>query len=152
MTWRQTQLDSFKNTVMFQQDHELVEYMKSNNYTKVYAYGDVDYFDQFVDLTDCKCDFGIYIVNQYFDFSTLVDHVNWVLDNCIRIQLYLAINKFFAVPNKQYKVSDDYDIAIKQLITEQVRARIDSYQYQSDDQGQYFNFAHPLTRFYLSKI
>jgi hypothetical protein len=152
MTWRQTQLDSFKNTVMFQQDHELVEYMKSNNYTKVYAYGDVDYFDQFVDLTDCKCDFGIYIVNQYFDFSTLIDHVNWVLDNCIRVQLYLAINKFFAVPNKQYKVSDDYDIAIKQLITEQVRARIDSYQYQSDDQGQYFNFAHPLTRFYLSKI
>jgi hypothetical protein len=152
MTWRQTQLDSFENTVMIQQDHELVEYMKSKNYTKVYAYGDVDYFDQFVDLTDCKCDFGIYIVNQYFDFSTLINHVNWVLDNCIRVQLYLAINKFFAVPNKQYNVSDDYDIAIKQLINEQVRARIDSYQYQSDDQGQYFNFAHPLTRFYLSKI
>jgi hypothetical protein len=152
MTWRQIQLDSFKNPVMFQQDHELVEYMRTHGHTKIYAHGDVEYFGQFVELTDSKCEFGIYIINQPFKFSTLIEHVNWILDHRVHSRLYLAINKFFAVVDQLYDVDSNYDTAIEQLINQQVNAQIESYQYRADDQGQYFNFAHPVTRFYLAKL
>lgn len=152
MTSRQIQLGSFSNPILIKQDHELICYLKDHSYQTVYGHGDIDYFRQFVNIVDHRTDFGIYIVNETFEYRRLIDHVNWVIENRINHGLYLAINKFFAVPTDEFRDLDaDYDIAIGQLMRQKIDADIDSYQYQSNDRGQFFNFVHPLSRFYLSK-
>lgn len=152
MSWRQIQLDSFEQSVMFEQDYKLVKYLQDHQYTTVYGYGDVDYFCQFVEVVDHPANFGIYILNKPFEYQQLITHVNWVLEHRVQHGLYLAINKFYAQATDQFRyLNSDYDIAINELITQHINANVESYQYRSDDCGNFFNFAHPLNQFYLGK-
>jgi hypothetical protein len=155
MSHRKLQLNAIKEPVIIQQDYDLVAYMRHNNITEAYGYGDIEYFSDYITFVEHATKFGIMIINtSCYNFIWLKDTINDILQNKIQNDgvLYLAINKFLAyhvVQNSTNK--DNYDLAIEEFIRINVNATIDSYQYEPNDCGQSFNFAHPLTRFYLHK-
>ena len=64
--------------------------------------------------------------------------------------IYLALNKYLVLP-KCYdrNLSEDYDVAIEEFITKQINATVEKYYACGLDNGNRFNWVHPLTRFYL---
>lgn len=156
-TWRDQQLAVFQkncaDTVVIQQDQDLVNFINTNHYTTAFGYGDVEYFSQYITFINTGIvDFCIFIINTPFEFGELVEKINHVIQHNVNKHgiLYLAINKFLAFPlNYSHNVDADYDQLLYQFIKEQVNAEIMSYDYVHNDRGQMFNFVHPLTRFYL---
>ena len=154
MHWRDQQLEAFGNTCMIKQDADLVLYIKQNHIKECAALGDVEYFSQYIKFTDSKSNFGILIQNTPFYWQQLADTINQFLEEKIVLGgiLYLAVNKYFAEPVVHDPVlSEDYDQAIYQFVQHHVNASITSYNFSCDDQGLEFNFAHPLSRFYLQR-
>lgn len=155
MNHRTLQLSAINEPVEIQQDHELIKYIRQNNITEAYGYGDVDYFCDRVTFVDYATNFGIVIINtSCYNFVWLKDTINSILHTKIQKNgvLYLAINKFLAQYIDQNAITEaNYDLAIEQFIKINIDATIDSYQYEPNDCGQSFNFVHPLTRFYLRK-
>ena len=153
MNWREQQLLAIAEPVIFKQDYELLNFIKNSSYKQALAKGDSEYFGQAIELVDHgPVDFCIYIQNSRFDFYHLAENVNYIIKNELTSDalIYLAINKFHATAIKYSKnISDNYDLAIKQFVQQEINADIVSYLFQPDDRGSYFNFAHPLTRFYL---
>jgi len=155
MSWRDQQINSFNQEVSFKQDIELIDYIRFHNYTSALAQGDVDYFQKYINfVAHGPVDFYIYIINERFKWENLADNINLILEKDLVNNgvLYLSINKFLADPaSVAYNLNDDYDLAIGEYIRKYTNADIENYYYEPNDNGQYFNFAHPLTRFYLRK-
>ena len=153
MDWRSQQLSSFIEPVVFKQDHDLIEYIKQNSVTQAVAHGDVDYFKPYVEFVEGPADFGIYICNEEFEFNILARQVNDFLNQSINPKgiLYLAINKFLARPVNILPDSQQYDSAILDFFALRLMHTIEQYNYCAEDNGSYFNFAHPLTRFYIRR-
>ena len=155
MSWREQQINVFNQEVSFKQDIELIDYIHCHNYTSALAHGDVDYFQNYINFVDHgPVDFCIYIINEKFKWEDLANNINLILEKDLNNNgvLYLSINKFLAEPTLiAYNLNDDYDLAIEEYIRKYINADIENYYYNSIDNGQYFNFAHPLTRFYLRK-
>jgi hypothetical protein len=155
--WREQQLAVFQEncseTLMIQQDQDLIDFIRNNNYTTALAHGDTEFFGQYLTLVKTgTVDFCIFIINEPFVFADVVNSVNNTIQYNMNKDgiIYLAINKFLSFPFKyRGNINDDYDQLIYQLVEEQVNAEILDYSYVEDDQGIMFNFAHPLTRFYL---
>jgi hypothetical protein len=153
MHWREQQKIAFLEPVEIQQDHDLLTFINKSAYTRAIGRGDVDYFNQAIEIVEHgPVDFCIYIQNSPFDFYQLADDVNHVIANELTpgAMIYLAINKFYAEPvSYNHPVSDDYHQAIQEFVSREINADIIDYQFQPEDDGSYFNFAHPLVRFYL---
>jgi hypothetical protein len=64
--------------------------------------------------------------------------------------LYLSINKFLAIPEPQHSVDNDYDCAIYNYVTKNVKYQLLTYFSGKEDFGKKFNWGHPLTRFYFT--
>jgi hypothetical protein len=155
MSWRKEQVDAFGEKVIFKQDAELIDYIQKNQITQAFGVGaDVKYFSSHLTFVKSgPVNFCIYIVNEPFNFLELAKTLNYTLDKHVAPGgiLYLAINKFLAEPvGVMLKLNDVYEVAIKEFIEQTVNAKIINFIYQPNDNGSYFNFAHPLTRFYLS--
>jgi len=157
MSWREQQLSWFHEPVMIQQDHDLVEYMKSNNITQARIHGDVEFFSKHVTPVEHSSDFSIWIENdttQLFDFALLVDRLNHEIQHNLLTNgvLYLAVNKFLCEP-KQYDIAlpEDYNDAIKQYLETTIQASLVTALLPKHIEGNKFNWVHPLTRFYFKK-
>lgn len=155
MHWREQQVNAFNQPISFKQDVELIEYIHLHNYTSALAQGDVDYFQNYINFVDHgPVEFCIYILNEKFSWDDLASKINYIIEKDLVANgiIYLSINKFLAEPAKTaYGFNDDYDLAIGEYVKKHINASIENYYYKSDDCGQYFNFAHPTTRFYLRK-
>jgi len=150
---RDIQLSWFPEESIIKQDHDLIEYIRENDFRSIMFKGDQGYFrDQFIQ-GQAPYDFYVYIVNQSFDFKTLVNDLNDILQNQMTEHgiIYLSINKYLATA-KRYDgtLSDDYDLAILDYISSNVDAHILKHQHL-EDKGTGFNWVHPLTIFYLGK-
>lgn len=156
-TWREQQLATFQKNcsapLVIQQDQDLIDFIHNNKYTTALAYGDTEYFNQYINLVkDGTVSFCIFIINSTFEFSDIVKRINDVIQHNVSKEgiIYLAINKFLALPVEYSKdPTGDYDQLIYQYIKDNVNAEILSYSFVENDQGTMFNFAHPLTRFYI---
>ena len=155
MSWREQQINAFNQQVSFKQDIELIDYIHFHNYTSALAQGDVAYFQNYINFIDHgPVDFYIYIINEKFKWENLANNINLILEKDIVTNgvLYLSINKFLAEPTTVvYNLDDDYDLAIEEYVKKYINASIENYYYEPNDNGRHFNFAHPLTRFYLRK-
>lgn len=148
---REIQLSWFEPGCRIKQDQELIDLIVTNGYTQAVAIGDVAYFADHISFVDSVTNFGIYIVNQPFNFIELVTELNLLINKITPGGLiYLSLNKYLAHP-MQYDntLSSDYDIAILEFIEKNVCAKIEKYFPCGTDGGNCFNWAHPLTRFYL---
>ena len=156
-TWREQQLAALQENclepLVIQQDQDLVDFIHTNRYTTALAYGDVEYFNQYITLvSDGPVNFCIFIINSPFQFSDVVNKINNAIQHSVSRGgvIYLAINKFLAKPVKYCNdVMCDYDQLIYQYVGEHVNAEVLSYSFVKHDQGKIFNFVHPLTRFYF---
>jgi hypothetical protein len=152
---REIQLGWFKPDCVISQDQELINFINLHNYHQALGYGDVEYFKSHIKLVDCgPVDLAICIVNQSFDFVDLLQTVNEICRSHLNPKgiIYLSLNKYLAVPSKTNKhLSDDYDLAIEQYVSQNVDCAIEQYLPCNNDRGDQFNWAHPLTRFYLRK-
>lgn len=150
---REKQLSWLEPGHMIKQDHDLISTIIDCQYTHALGYGDIDYFKSYINFVSSgPADFCIYIVNEPFDFIEVTTHVNHIIETDMNNNslIYLSLNKYLAHP-KQYDstLADDYDCAIKQFITKNISAKVEQYHACENDGGQKFNWAHPLTRFYL---
>jgi len=155
MSWRNQQMLSFIEPVVFKQDQELIDYIVHNSIIEATGVGDIEYFSSHVNFVSGPSLFGIYICNEVFYFEDLVTKVNIFLRESITPNgvLYLAINKFLAIPEKLLDSKKSYDESILTYFTNALlQCDIESYQCTPQDNGSYFNFAHPLTRFYLRRL
>jgi hypothetical protein len=157
MHWRQQQLEAFENPCLIKQDAELIDYLRNTHVKECAAMGDVEYFNQYVTFVNFQSNFGILVQNTSFQWQDLANTINCFLREKIKSTgiLYLAINKYLAKPiNHVPLLSDDYDLAIYEFIKLNIQdlAQIKSYSFDPNDQGLKFNFAHPLTRFYLQRL
>jgi len=155
MSWREQQVNAFNQPISFKQDVELIDYIHTHNYTSALAHGDVDYFQNYINFVDHgPVEFCIFILNKPFSWEDLANNINYIIEKDLIADgvAYLSINKFLAeLPKTTYNLNDDYDLAIEDYVKKHINASIENYYYKSDDHGQYFNFAHPTTRFYLRK-
>ena len=154
MNWRQQQLSRFDDNVIIRQDQDLVDYIKNNNIQQASGSGAVGYFSNFVQFVKGPSDFYMCIINEPFDFLEMIDDINMIIKNHINVNgmLYLALNKFYANPIcYSSDLSSNYDIAIYQFVKEKVHGSIKLFLHNENDDGTYFNFAHPITRFYIQK-
>lgn len=155
MHWRDQQVNAFDQPVSFKQDVELIDYIRSQNYTSALAQGDVDFFCNYINFVkQGPVNFCIYILNEKFKWDELANNVNIIIEKDLVVNgiVYLSINKFLAeMPKTTYNLNDDYDLAIEEYVKKYINASIENYYYEPNDNGQHFNFAHPLTRFYLRK-
>jgi len=152
MHWRDQQLVAFAEPVIFKQDHELLMFIKNSQYTQALGRGDVEYFQQTIKLVDKgPVDFCIYIQNSSFDYYQLARDLNRIIDTELTrpATIYLAINKFYAIPIDYVYSSDDYHESIRKFVFNEINADIINFQFEPLDKGSHFNFVHPLVRFYL---
>ena len=156
MLTRKTQLSWFEAGSVIHQDQQLVDLIQQNHYTKALGYGDIDYFKQYINIVESgPVDFCIYIENcfqQPYNFNELIDRVNYIIKMHMNSNglMYLSINRYLAQPGRYAKnLSKDYDCAILEFVSRHVNARVERYFACGDDGGTRFNWAHPLTRFYL---
>jgi hypothetical protein len=153
MSWRILVESVVDKSYIIQQDYDLINYIKNNNITEYYGHN-ADYFRKFVKLVDYPASFGICIINKHFYFKEVVAVVNDILSTKIEKQgvLYLAINKFLADPIclQEYE-KYSYDEALKCFLSRNISAKLISSFYLEKDDGNYFNFVHPLNRFYFQK-
>jgi hypothetical protein len=156
-TWREQQLAAFQKNcsapLVIQQDQDLIDFIHNNKYTTALAYGDTEYFNQYINLVeDGTVNFCIFIINSPFEFSDVVKKINNIIQYNVNKEgiIYLAINKFLALPCKYSKdTTSNYNQLIYQYVKDYVNAEILSYSFVENDQGTMFNFVHPLTRFYI---
>lgn len=150
MTWRDLLSSAFTDQIVICQDHELQSYINENNLLLAYGYN-ADYFKKYIQIVDYKSTFGICIINERFTFHDLVNKINNILKNYIQNKgiLYLSINKFLAQPESIFPYTDDYDLALRDFVKDNINGTVLSYNYKADDDGSYFNFVHPLNRFYI---
>lgn len=149
MDWRQQQLAAFSEPVILKQDHDLLEFCKKQGYSEAIGYGDCAYFQSALTFTD-RAPLLVAIVNHKFNFVDLAAEINALIPNVTTGGfVYLAINKYLAIPGLYGDYHHDYDLAIREFVEQNIRAKIVSYEFVANDSGEYFNFAHPVTRFYL---
>lgn len=155
LTTRQIQLNFFDGQFVIKQDQELIDLINQHKYTTALGVGDVGYFKKYINLVDSgQTDFCIYIQVFKFNFNDLVDHINYIAKKNLKpgALMYLSLNKYMAEPGRyDTSLPIDYDLAIKQFITQRVNLLVETYQPCGLDLGQKFNWVHPLTRFYLRK-
>lgn len=150
---RNAQLGFFTGDCCIKQDQDLIDLVKRHKFSQAYGYGDVAYFAEFVEFVrDKRVDFCIAIVNEIFDFEQLCHDVNEIITDHMNPAglIYLAINKYLVKPRCYAKdLNDDYDQAILQFVSNNVKAYVQDYQACGIDHGNRFNWVHPLTRFLL---
>ena len=154
LTWREQQLNWFIEPSIIQQDYDLIKYIKDNQLMYAILHGD-NFFSQYIKVVETgTVDFVIWIEKQSFDFDQLIVNINNVI-NC-RLNnggvLYLALNKYQAQARKyDIKLSQDYDVAIKEYLEKNINATIEQYLPNYNSTGTQLNWVHPLTRFYFKK-
>jgi hypothetical protein len=152
---REEQLPWFNEPVIIQQDWELIKYIQDNKISHALLLGDSDFFKQHVDFSYKESvDFVIWIQNSPFRFDKLLQDINLVIDKKLNSNgiLYIAINKFLCLPDcYNANLDNNYETAILQYVKQHVLADIVNYFPDTDTNGISFNWAHPLTRFYLKK-
>lgn len=147
------QLSWFEPGHVIRQDQDLINTIVNGQYTHAVGYGDIDYFKNHINFVSSgPVNLCIYIANETFDFVQLIEHVNYVIKTQLNSLglIYLSLNKYLAIP-KLYdsELDNDYDCAIEQFVRKNVNAQIEQYYPCGNDGGTQFNWAHPLTRFYL---
>lgn len=150
---RDFQLSLFDPGCVIQQDQELIDVIVNGNYKQAIGYGDVDFFKNYITLVDQgPVDLGICILNHSFSFDVVVDQINQLIQNHMAVNglFYLSINKYLARPDHyDLALPADYDSAIQQFVTDRINYKIEKYLACGNDQGNKFNWVHPLTRFYI---
>jgi hypothetical protein len=152
LDWRQQQLSWFEDHAVIKQDHDLLEKIKQVNPRSILLKGDSEHFQSLIDPNNTLHDFCIYIVNHSFNFNTLVNDINAIIDSALQNNstLYLSINKYLAQADTyDINLPSDYDLAIKQFVISNVQAELQDYYSGAGDDGKQFNWVHPLTRFYF---
>jgi len=152
LDWRQQQLNWFEDHAMIKQDHDLLEKIKQVNPRSILFKGDSEHFQSLIETKDTPYDFCIYIVNHSFNFNTLVNNINAIIDSALQNNstLYLSINKYLAQADTyDINLPSDYDLAIKKFMISNVQAELQDYYSGAGDDGKQFNWVHPLTRFYF---
>jgi len=152
---RSRQLSWLSPGSRIRQDQDLIDFIRQNAFEKCYAVGDVDYFSPWIQFVDQgPVDFCICIQTAGFDLDDLIDHINCMIQQKISAggHVYLAFNRYQITPKKYADgLSDDFDTAIDQYVRAKIQARVDRYIPCGEDDGNQFNWIHPLTRFYLRK-
>ena len=134
-----------------QQDHDLLQFVINNNITAIKYLGECSFLKSVIKRESDDARICIFLANYPFKFSEIVNTCNQEIEKMLPNSFfYLAINKFFAVPEPQQSVLDDYDDAIYEYIKNKINYPIIKYFSGKDDYGQRFNWGHPLTRFYFS--
>lgn len=149
---RDFQLSFFDNAFRIKQDQDLIDLIQQHKFTKAKGKGNVEYFKQFIEFVqDQTVDFCIFIINEPFDFELLCQDVNDVIQHMSPNGLiYLSVNKYLVNPRcYSEKLDEDYDQAIKQFVENRIKASIQTYWPCGIDNGNKFNWIHPLTRFLL---
>ena len=150
--WRQQQLAWFEEPAVIKQDHDLLEKIKQVNPRAILFKGQADYFQKLLGTKDGPYDFCVYIVNQSFNFNSLINEINFIIDSDLENNslLYLSINKYQAQADiYDVGLPEDYDVAIKQFMISNVHAELQDYHSGAGDDTKQFNWVHPLTRFYF---
>jgi hypothetical protein len=131
------------------QDHELISFAEQYEVNGINYVGDTQYLESVVGrhaLSQYKM--CVFVVNSLFDFDQVIATCNHEITNLPASGfLYLALNKFLAMPKSQDQLPDSYDSAIFQVITNGVNASLFKYYNCCIDGGQRFNWVHPITRF-----
>ena len=149
---RNIMLKWYDEPVIFEQDHQLIEYIISHNIKVAYGAGPIDFLKPYLTISnDQPTYFGIYIVNNHFNFNELIVNINNLLNTKVN-NLYLSINKFLAIPDSyENDLPSNYDEAIYNYVNKHICGTIVNYYSGSNDFGERFNWSHPLTRFWISK-
>jgi hypothetical protein len=149
MSWRDTQLKWYGGTTI-QQDVELAKFVIENDIHAVKYMGDSDYLKEIIEREQHPATMIILLINHKFRFSEIVAMCNSELKKLGPGGfLYLAINKFLAVPEPQNFTVDDYDQAIHEYVKHNINFSMLQYHSGQDDSGKKFNWVHPITRFYF---
>jgi hypothetical protein len=152
---RKIQLSFFKPGCTIQQDQELIDIIANGKYTHAIGHGDIDYFSDYINFVQQgPVDLCIFIINHQFDFDDIVSQVNQTIQTQLRAGglFYLSLNKYLAIPkNYDTTLPEDYDSAIEQFFLSRINFNICKYIPCGNDQGNQFNWAHPLTRFHIIK-
>jgi len=143
-----SQLDLY-NGNMFMQDYELISFAEQYEVKGINYVGDTQYLES---VLGCRAlsqyKMCVFVVNSLFDFDQVIATCNHEITNLpANGFLYLALNKFLAIPKSQDQLPDSYDSAIFQVITNGVDASLFKYYNGCIDSGQRFNWVHPITRF-----
>lgn len=150
---RDLQLSWFESDSVIKQDQELIDTIARHKYVQALGYGDVSYFKKYINIVESGPEnFCVYIVNELFDFDNLVNHLNQIISTQLNSNslVYLSLNKYLAIPRcYDPGLSINYDRAIEEFISKNVNGIIEEYFACGNDNGNKFNWAHPLTRFYL---
>lgn len=145
---RRNQLDLYNGT-MFVQDHDLIAFADQYDVTGVRYIGNSNYIKSVLGKTESPhYNLCVYVLNSNFEFEQVIDTCNQELKSLPPNGfLYLALNKFLAIPQSGRTSIDDYDAAIHQTVSQGVRAPLFRYYSGCVDNGKRFNWAHPITRF-----
>ena len=143
-----SQLDLYDGN-MFMQDHELISFIEQYDIKGITYVGDTQYIESVVGgHASSHYEMCVFVVNSLFDFDQVIATCNHEINNLpANGFLYLALNKFLAIPKSQEQLPNNYDSAIFQVITNGVNASLFKYYNGCIDSGQRFNWVHPITRF-----
>jgi hypothetical protein len=136
---------------IIQQDHDLKNFIVEGNIRNIRYLGDSCYLKNVIVPEHEPATMIVWLVNHEFHYSELVDSCNAELEKLgVGGILYLALNKFLAVPESHLEIDKNYDQAIFDFISDHIQYPILKYQSGAHDYGKQFNWVHPLTRFYFS--
>lgn len=151
---RQLDLFDTNEPLIIKQDNELLEFIGSEGIKSARLVGNTDHIVGLNLPAHDQSDIVVYLVNESFRFDQVVDTANNLLKNHLTSQgwLYLAVNKFLAEPDcYDQTLPVDYELAILKYLEKNINATLQHYITNHPDNGTYFNWVHPLTRFYFQK-
>jgi hypothetical protein len=149
LSWRDRQKKFFanSNTIEFEQDQRIIDWLDTSK--KTWVYGET-YFDNKVQLTN-----NISTAEQALLFIKNAKNINVVEHLCKFLvdvpRVCVAINKF-VIYTDDFKndFNEDYDLALLEFIQSIFVNRKIDYHYIPNLNGSYFNFASPTTQFFIT--
>lgn len=163
-SWRIQQIEQYGNDFVIKQDHELIEFVKKCQAQRLLLQGETDlaYFSKMlpgcevVDSAENTCVLAI-IGNRFgLNFESFLSKIQQSIVQHNPRWVYIAINKYLVVTEQSWpNLTNDYDADLLNIVQNQMNSigfkELVRY-YNSNDDGSYFNFAHPTTNAYYESI
>jgi hypothetical protein len=157
VSWRRQQLQFFDKDFIIEQDAALINFINQNQIKSLALIGDPDavYFQSrlpncnitMTPVVDMLAVFETVLEIKLEDFLVKLTMLTQLYQPC---WVYVAINKYVVNTDQAWKnLTDNYDNDLLDIITANIPGyREITRKYILNDNGIYFNFAHPTTNAY----
>ena len=154
-SWREVQKTFFSNkdTVEFEQDLRIFNFFADSKNKTIYGYGDIDYFSKEINFSNNSQNYnrGLVIINYEIEINVLKQKLKEIKKKLIKAdKIAICINKFLLYSEKENSSANkNYDMALKDIIVEEFADYSLKHYFNLDTKGNVFNFASPVTQFFL---